>query len=183
VNENYTVNLLEQAQAARAQANWSLLVEQLQQLLISPSLPEERLLDLAIEALVYGDFQERWDVAKLFPKLGKGVVEPLIVILEDEDAEEELRWFAGRILGEFSHSEAVRALVEVLKTAQSEELSGMAAAALSNIGSPAIAMLTELLAQEQTRLLAVRALSHIRCPATSARSASGSKSCSNRSPQ
>jgi len=166
VNEDYTVNLLAQAQAAREQANWSSLIQCLQQLLISPSPLEDLLLNLAIEALVFGDFQERWDVAKLLPKLGEGAVEPLIAILEDEDAEEELRWFAGRILGEFTEPEPIKALVEVLKTAQSEELSGMAATALGNIGSPAIAMLTELLAQEQTRLLAVRALAHIRCQAT-----------------
>lgn len=166
MNENSTVDLLNQALRARTQANWTLLIQYLQQLLISPSLPEHELLDLALEVLVFGDFQERWDVTKLFPKLGKGAIEPLIAILEDEDAEEELRWFAGRILGEFSQKEAIQALVEVLKTAQSEELSGMAAAALGNIGSPAIAMLTELLAQEHTRLLAVQALSHIRCQET-----------------
>jgi len=168
VNEEYKVNLLKQAQAARARADWSLLIQCLQQLILgeeeknrTPSSPDQ-LLELAIEVLLFGDFQERWDIAKIFPKLGTGAIAPLIDILEDEDAEAELRWFAGRLLGEFSHPEVIAAVVEVLKTTQSEELSSMASAALGNIGSPAVAALTELLTQENTRLLAVRALSQIR---------------------
>ena len=161
-------SVYEQAQAARTRADWSLLIQCLQQLILGAearsraSSSLDQLLELAIEVLLFGDFQERWDIAKVFPKLGTGAIAPLIAILEDEDAEEELRWFAGRILGELSHPDAIRAVVEVLKTAQSEELSAMAAAALGNIGSPAVAPLTELLTQENTRLLAVRALSHIR---------------------
>jgi len=180
VNTDHKVNLLEQAQVAQAQANWSLIIQCLQQLILGENVSSqsqdviaselEQLLSLAIEVLLFGDFHQRWDIAKVFPKLGQSayaggvdeVIAPLIEILEDEEAEEELRWFAGRILGEFKHLEAIAALVEVLKTSQSEELSGMAAAALGNIGSPAVASLTELLAHETTRLVAVRALSHIR---------------------
>jgi len=122
----------------------------------------KQLLDLAIEVFVLGDFHQRWDIAKVFPQLGKSAIAPLIEILEDEDADEELRWYAARTLGEFNHPEAIAALVELLKTGESEELSAMAAAALGNIGSGAVAALTELLAESQTRLLAVRSLSHIR---------------------
>ncbi len=155
---------LEQAQAARNSANWSLLIQVLQQL-ISEVLAEselEQMLDLAIDGLVAGDFQQRWDIAKVFPKLGQSAISPLIEILEDEDADEELRWYAARILGEFNQPVAIVALVEVLKTSDSEELSAMASSALGQIGSPAVAALTELLAEENTRLLAVRSLSHIR---------------------
>jgi len=122
----------------------------------------EQLLDLAIDVLVAGDFQERWDIAKVFPKLGQKAIAPLLEILEDEDAEEELRWYAARILGEFNHPAVINALVELLKSSESEELTAMAAAALGNLGSPAVADLTSLLAQEETRLLAVRSLSYIR---------------------
>lgn len=159
---------LEQAQAARTSANWSLLIQCIQQL-ISEVLIEselEQLLDLAIDGLVAGDFHQRWDIAKVFPKLGQSAITPLIEILEDEDADEELRWYAARILGEFNQPVTIAALVEVLKTSDSEELSAMASSALGQIGSPAVAALTELLAEENTRLLAVRSLSHIRCSET-----------------
>ncbi len=202
VNADSKVNLLEQAQAARASSNWSLLIQCLLTLIlgeqVSPASPDQppvsesepkqlfdlalgekrhprsqktppleadelkQVLDLAIEAFVLGDFQERWDIAKVFPRLGQSAIAPLISILEDEDADEELRWYAARILGEFNHPAALAALVELLKTVESEELRAMAAAALGSIGSPAVASLTELLAQENTRLLAVRSLSHIR---------------------
>jgi len=112
--------------------------------------------------LVAGDFQERWDIAKVFSKLGEKAIAPLLEILEDEDAEEELRWYAARILGEFNHPVVINALVELLKSSESEELTATAAAALGNLGSPAVADLTSLLAQEETRLLAVRSLSYIR---------------------
>ena len=73
--------------------------------------------------------------------------------------------YAGTLLGswaEFNHPVVIAALVEILKTDESEELSAMAATALGNIGSPAVASLTDLLTHEDTRLLAVRSLCHIR---------------------
>ncbi len=170
MNQDYQ-SLLEQAQAARTQADWLSLVQCLQQLTTGEKVSSwallelEQVLDLAIEVLQLGDFQERWDIAKVLSKLGESAVAPLIEILEDEEAE-ELRWFASRILGDLAAPEAIAALIEVLKTAQSEELSGMAAAALGNIGTPAVDALAKLLAHEDTRLLAVRTLSYIRSQAT-----------------
>ncbi len=188
VNTNSQINW-QQAQAARSSGNWSLLIQYLQQLILGdrqpPAIAESEdlseinagqnptrshLLDMALEVLVAGDFHQRWDIAKLLPKLGQktyagdveAVIAPLIEILEDEEADEELRWFAGRTLGDFDRPTAIAALVELLKTSNSEELSAMAAAALGQIGSPAVAALTKLLAEENTRLLAVQALSHIR---------------------
>lgn len=167
--------ILEQAQAARSSANWSLLVQYLQQLILEEKLVPasqdkeyvfssdlEQVLDLALDVLISGDFHQRWDIAKIFPKLGQSAIAPLLEILVDEDADEELRWYAVRVMGEFNHPKAIAALVELLKTSDSEELSGMAATALGQIGTPAIAALTELLAIENTRLKAVRSLSGIR---------------------
>lgn len=160
-------NLIEQAQAARDAANWSLLIQCLQQLISQDTSPVteselEQLLELAIDVLEAGDFHQRWEIAKVLPKLGQRAITPLIEILEDEDLDEELCWYAARILGEFDHPAAIAALVELLKTSDNEELNAMAAAALGQIGSPAVAALTELLAEANTRLLAVRSLSHIR---------------------
>lgn len=154
-------NLWEQAQNARSTANWSMLLQCLQQLIVEAS-ETEVLLDWALDVLIFGDFHQRWDIAKLFPKLGQSAIVPLIEVLEDEDADEQLRWFTARILGTFNHPDTIAALVELLKTSENEDESAIAAAALSEIGASAVVAITELLAEEDTRLLAVRSLSQIR---------------------
>ncbi|WP_051469946.1 HEAT repeat domain-containing protein [Fischerella sp. PCC 9605] len=161
--------LLLQAQAAHNAANWQLLIQCLQQLTQQENSKnleslenQEKLLELALSVLIMGDFQQRWEIAKVFVRLGAIAISPLIEILTDEEAEEELRWYAARLLGEFQQPEAIAALVELLKIEDDEELRTMAAAALGQMGTYAIAALTELLADEQTRLLAVRSLCIIR---------------------
>ncbi len=163
----------EQVQAALQQKNWSLLTQYLQQWLISDETvagPEGTAMtsalgdpcDLAIAILTGGDFQARWDVAKLFPALGDRAIAPLIQLLQDKDADLEARWFAGRILSRYTYPTAIIALVDLLETTESEELSSMAADALATVGTPALTALTDLLAQAETRLPAVRALAQIR---------------------
>lgn len=165
------LEILEKALIAQDRGNWSLVNQYLQQLPLakqakmSESLEESQLqqvIELAIQVLVRSDFQERWDVAKMFPKLGESAIAPLIEILEDEDAELELRWHVARILGELKHPSAVTALVELLQTAEDEDLAQMAATALANLGSFAVDALASLLVNQDTRLLAVRSLAHIR---------------------
>ena len=165
--------LLAQAQAAADAADWSLLTQYLQQLMFSldsthPEIVKHRqyLLELALSILEMGDFQQRWDIAKVLKQLGNIAITPLIDILEDEDAEEDLRWYAVRTLGEFQHPEAIVSLVDLLKTSEHEELKTMAASALGQMGSLAITALTELLAAAETRLLAVRSLAYIRTQET-----------------
>ncbi|MBE9228246.1 HEAT repeat domain-containing protein [Phormidium sp. LEGE 05292] len=163
------MDFLAKATIAAAQENWSLLNQCLQHLLQSKTLVpsnHQQILHWALEILTWGDFQDRWDVAKIFPGLGKQAIAPLISILQDEEADEELCWFAARILGEFNDSAVISALVELLKTSESEELTAMATTALANQGKNAIAALTELLNQEEWRLLSVRGLAHIRTKET-----------------
>ncbi|MBD2522496.1 HEAT repeat domain-containing protein [Nostoc sp. FACHB-133] len=160
--------LLVQAQTAYNAADWSSLIQYLQQLILGsdsqhPEVVKNReyLLTLVISMLEMGDFQQRWEITKVLTHLGNIAIPPLIDILEDEDAEEELRWYAARTLGEFQHPEAIAPLVELLKTDEDEELKAIAATALGQMGTVAITSLTELLADEDTRLLAVRSLSCI----------------------
>jgi len=168
-------NVLEQATVAAQQGNWSLLNQHLQHLPLGKNATDagsesaplndtdlEQVLNLALDVLEAGDFQERWDVAKLFPKLGAIAIAPLIEILQDDEADLELRWFAGRILGEFNHPTVITTLVDLLKTAEDEELSTMAAAALASLGDSAVEALTGLLADPESRLLATTSLSQIR---------------------
>jgi HEAT repeat protein len=169
--------VLEQAAAAAQQGNWSLVSQYLQQLPLGKNTTDsdagsaplndtdlEQVLNLALEVLNDGDFQERWEVAKMFPKLGEIAIAPLIEILEDEDAELELRWFTGRILGEFNHPIVITTLVDLLTTSEDEDLAVMAAAVLSSFGESAVEALTGLLADPDSRLLATRSLSQIRRP-------------------
>ncbi len=155
--------------AAHAAADWSSLSQCLQQLILGedskhPDILKNRehLLKLSLSVLEMGDFQQRWEIAKVFVRLGEIAIPPLLEILEDEEAEEELRSFAVRIVGDMKNPNAIAPLVELLKTSEDEELPALAAAALGQIGQNAIAALTELLAQEDTRLLAVRSLCYIR---------------------
>jgi HEAT repeat protein len=181
-----TSNLLEQAQLARTAANWSLLLQCLQQLVLDRSRAEgaegaevaevaegaitinhqPTPLTWAIDIFTWGDFHQRWDIAKLLPKFGREAIAPLLEILADEDADEELRWFAVRSLGDFDFPEAIAALVELLQTSVNEEERGIAAAALAEIGSSAVAAIAELLDRDTTRLLGVRSLAYIRTKET-----------------
>jgi HEAT repeat protein len=122
----------------------------------------EQILDLCLEVLAEGDFQEQWEIAKLLPKLGDRALTPLIDLLKDETNHEiEDRWFAARILGEFCDSQAIAALVDCLQSATELELTEMVVSALANIGTPAIVPLTELL-DTSSRKLAVQVLAQIR---------------------
>ena len=169
-------NILEQAQAAADRQNWPLLVECLQQVTANGSQqPEEHILEkavsLAIAALEWGDFQDRWEIAKVLPNLGNGAIAPLIAVLEDEDADTEPRWFAARILGKFvkpsypegNRPEVMQALVKLIENSD-EELSQIAAETLGNFGTSAIESLTNLLQQPDSRQFATAALAQIRRP-------------------
>ncbi|PSB34031.1 HEAT repeat domain-containing protein [Chlorogloea sp. CCALA 695] len=164
------VQLLQQAQAAHNVGNWEIVIQCLQQLVIVDIEQEaSQILDLAQTVLIEGDFSQRWDIAKVFPRLGANVgigidraIAPIVEIVKNEE-DEELRWYAARILGEFNHpTKAIAALVDLLKSSENDELTSMVASALGQIGNPAVAALKELLAEETTRLIAVQSLSHIR---------------------
>ncbi len=177
---------LKQAQIAVEQKNWSSLTQCLQQLvgsdraevLQASSRQDDpdfaQVLGLALAGLAATDFQERWRLAKLIPQLGKAAtsqvqsqgVASLIAILQDDTADLELRWFVARILGEFDQPEVVSALVELLQTSEDEDLTAVAAEVLAKLGPSAVSVLTDLLAEERTRLLAVRSLSQIRSVST-----------------
>ncbi len=159
-------NILEQAQAAADRQNWPELVECLQQVTANDSQPpEQHILDqavsLAIQALEWGDFQDRWEIAKVLPNLGNGAIAPLIAVLEDEDADTEPRWFAARILGKYARPEVIQALVKLVKNSDGE-LSQIAAQTLGNFGPTAIESLATLLLQEDSRQFATAALAQIR---------------------
>lgn len=121
----------------------------------------EKLLDWAVFLLEAGDFQQRWEIAKIFGRLGEIAIPRLLVLLADEEAEEELRWYGVRILGELKSPQAIAPLIELLQTSEDEDLQLMATNALAQIGESAIPAIAQLLASPATRLQAVRCLSYI----------------------
>ena len=153
---------------AVAQANWIVVNQQLQQLLDKKNKMQvdnsqlEQAVAIVLQIMRIGDFQTRWDIAKIFPKIGKPAIAPLLEILDSQKEDLELRWFALRILGEFNEPEVVISLVKLLEETQEEELAIMSAQALAKIGQPAVSALIELLKDEKSRLLAVRSLAQIR---------------------
>jgi HEAT repeat protein len=125
---------------------------------------EQLLLDLetALATLRTGDFQSRWDAAKVIPVFGEAAVAPLLELLESEASEEtELLWFIAKVLGNLKHPAAVAALVQVLQSTEQSEVTTVAAIALANYGQAAIEPLTDLLSQPASRLVAVQALAQV----------------------
>lgn len=160
-------DLITQAQIAATQANWATVALLLHRFLVETEpnvarVASSQLLDLAIQVLQAGDFQEQWEVAKVFPLIGQPAIAPLMTLLEDDTAELEARWFAARILGNLNDPVAIIALVNQLQISEDEDLSQMVAEALANLGTPAIAALTHLLDTPDTRQFAVQALAQIR---------------------
>lgn len=155
---------------AVTEANWILVNQQLQQLLDKKDVNSkavgdkelEQAVAVAMQILQVRDFQTRWDIAKIFPKIGKPAIAPLLEILDSESADLELRWFALRILGEFNEPQIVISLVKLLEETEEEELAIASAQTLAKIGQPAITALIELLKEEKSRLLAVKSLAQIR---------------------
>jgi len=165
------LELLKQTTTAIAAENWPAACELLQRLLFegapvskldAPTLHQA--LNSALTVLRFGDFQTRWELAKVMPRLGPQVVSPLAAMLKDDECDVEVQWFAARILGEFDAPEATIALVELLQTSEEEELTAIAAAALARVGSSAIQALTALLVRPELRSTIATALAQIHHP-------------------
>jgi len=161
--------ILEQVQLVSAQKDWTNTNYYLQQLLSENNIDLDTkdlnaILELGLTILANGDFQQRWDIAKILPKLGRIIIEPLINILEDNLQDTEQRWFAAKILGNFPQREVIITLVNVLITTPEEDLRQIAALTLANLDKQALSPLIELLSYPELRLIVIRTLSQIRRP-------------------
>lgn len=163
---------LKQAQQEAASYNWLEVNYYLQQspifatkLSFSEIEPEnqEQILQLAIDVLINGDFQQKWQIAKLFPVIGNYGINALIALLDKETIDYETKWFIARILGDFPQQKVIIALANLLQTTSESDLTAIAAESLAKIGIPAVETLIQLLETEY-RLLAAKALAYIRVP-------------------
>lgn len=152
---------LDPAIAAADNGMWSEVINQLQKIPLDRAQRRSQALDLALQVLVRGDFEQQWDIAKIFPKLGEIAIEPLLNLLNDGSIEIEDRWFVARILGNFDRPDVVAALVATIRQGEDPELSEIATGALAKIGTAAIVALAELLPTSDCAI-ALAALAQIR---------------------
>jgi HEAT repeat protein len=161
---------LQSAIIAANSGMWSIVVDLLQNTPLNPAIGEapanwlerqERILDLALQVLLQGDFEDQWAIAKIIPKLGEIALKPLLEIVNDSDIDLEDRWFVARILGDFKQPGVAIALISVLQREEDPDLSAMITGALAQIGTPAIDALTTLL-DTPNRHQAIAALAQIR---------------------
>jgi HEAT repeat protein len=135
---------------------------------------ETKILNGLLQALEWGDFQVRWDVSKLLPKLGNVAIEPLLHRLNETlnnttenattDFDEELQWFVVRTLGAWEDDGVMLALLEVLKSGNSD-VQSMAATVLAQYGDRCLSVLKPMLQtglEAKSSLWAVRILANIR---------------------
>lgn len=123
-------------------------------------------LETALDDLLAGDFQSRWETAKRLSSFGEAVIQPLLEWLHDDELDWEVRWFATRILGDFGQAEVVSALLDLFGTADDEELRQGAADALTRIGPLSVTALSCLLQDPVRKEVAARALTQIRHSST-----------------
>jgi HEAT repeat protein len=158
---NMVASPLDRAKAVADNGNWSIAIDCLQQLSIDQITHSELVLDIALQVLIQGDFDQQWEIAKIIPKLGDIAVQPLLDLLNDPDIDIEDRWVVARILGEFDRPQVITALIELIQQQEDLELTEIAISALTKIGIPAISALTELFATPN-RNAAITILAQIR---------------------
>ena len=128
-----------------------------------------QILNSLLQALEWGDFQVRWDVSKLLPKLGNTAIVPLLnrlndLLSETTDSDEELQWFIVRTLGAWEDDGVMLALLEVLKSGN-PDVQSMAATVLAQYGDRCLTVLKPMLQaglEAESSLWAVRILANIR---------------------
>lgn len=169
-----TINkLLNLTKEAAQKEDWFEVSQNLKQIPQSTSklwLLEEvswhKVFDLAVKMLTESDFQHKWEITKIFPRLGANIINPLASFLLDNSVEVEIRWFICQILGNFTDQRVVVTLVKLLQQTEDEELITIAGKTLSKIGDGAIDALVKLSIQSQYRLLAIQSLCYIHTLAT-----------------
>jgi HEAT repeat protein len=167
-------SLHDRAAQAAQQQHWAAVLHDLQlvihdrqlqlsvEQLAQPTHRGESWLSLALDVLEWGDFQDRWDVAKLLPHFGAPAIAALLELLSDESAHPEAQWFAVRILGNADHPDIIPTLLQVVQQADTAELQMVAANALAQIGPTVLPAIAPLIQEPQTKRLGSKILSQIR---------------------
>jgi HEAT repeat protein len=156
------------AQAAADRGDWPHLLAQLQGLLNAVGFDPgdeptaQSALDLALLLLLEGEFQERWEGAKVLAALGDRAIAGLIALIQNPEIDQDARWFGVRVLAEFQSPLIIPSLIGLLQQTDDPELRAMAVNSLGQMGQAVLPHLTDLLAQPHSRRLATEILSLIR---------------------
>ncbi len=129
---------------------------------LDPNLNGAEILAWSLQVLTQGDFADSWQVAKVLPKLGDLAVQPLLDLLQNTELEAATHWCVGKILGESRSALVVAGVIEQLSQDPPAELAEILVRVLTDLGTPAIQQLTQLLAISHQRQSAVLALGQIR---------------------
>ncbi|MEM7594055.1 MAG: HEAT repeat domain-containing protein [Cyanobacteria bacterium P01_A01_bin.83] len=168
-------DILEQGTEAAQRCNWLEVSHQLSllprtgkktKLFNLNTLDWHTAFDLALKMLIEADFQHKWDITKLLPLFGLGVIDPLSNLVLEETVAAEVRWFSCQVLGNFPQQKVILTLVTLLQQTADGELIEIAGKTLIKVGDRAVAALVDLLEQPEHRLLAVKSLSYIRTTQT-----------------
>lgn len=148
-------------ETAIVQADWVQVCRLAEQTIFaqsfSQSSSDSQILNALLQALEWGDFQVRWDVSKLLPKLGTIAIEPLLALLQEDSLQEdllredgeELQWFVVRALGAWDSDQVMQALFGVLQSGH-PELQSMAATVLTQYGDRVLALLKSIVLPSQS---------------------------------
>ncbi len=159
---------LQLAQTASNSGDWPQVLAQLQGLLNGGSFDPrdevtlQTMVDLALLLLMEGEFQERWEGAKVLAKLGDRAIEGLITLIQDSNLDPDARWFGIRVLTEFQSPQIIPLLIVLLQGSQDPDLQTMAVNSLGQMGQAVLPYLDRLYDEPQTRRLAAQVLSLIR---------------------
>jgi HEAT repeat protein len=153
-------SISETLQQAADRGDWEAVSAGLLEL--DPSLDGAEILAWSLQVLTQGDFADSWQVAKVLPKLGDLAVQPLLDLFQNTQLETATHWCVGRILGESRSALVVAGVIEQLSQDPPAELAEILVRVLTDMGTPAIQQLTQLLAVPHQRQSAVLALGHIR---------------------
>jgi HEAT repeat protein len=159
---------LERAQAAADRGDWPNLLALLQGLVSGVAFdPEDETtaqmaLDLALLLLMEGEFQERWEGAKVLAKLGDRAIGGLLALIQDPEIDQDARWFGVRVLAGFQSPQIIPSLIALIVQTDDPDLSAMAVNSLGQMGQAVLPYIADLLAQPHRRRLAAQILCLIR---------------------
>jgi HEAT repeat protein len=150
--------LLAQAEIAAARSDWPTVMAHLSKQ--SGALEDSRWLDLAQHVLENGDFQLRWNVAKLLPQFGRSALDRLLTILADDEADPEVHWFALRALTDPPDPTTITTLLQVIQQSDAG-LVPIAIHALAQMGATVLPAIVPLLDQQDSRFAATQILAQM----------------------
>jgi len=125
----------------------------------------------AIAQLQQGDFAARWDALKVLQRNGKEAIAPLLSLLEtllaDPDNEDwEGVWFVVRALSSYPDVRSWQPLLQILQTAETDELVQGTAIAVAQQDIAIVPLLAPLMATTTGRSRVVRVLAQMPHPTT-----------------